>query len=83
MPPGGCPGAPAYYGRIWRCPGPAGLYKGGLVLYYGGCLFVLQPALGESPTHFTLFLQQLLERDRGGMGIRVVIDENRDRVMFV
>ena len=60
MPPGGCPGAPAYYGRIWRCPGPAGLYKGGLVLYYGGCLFVLQPALGESPTHFTLFLQQLL-----------------------
>ena len=32
MPPGAAPGLPAYYGRIWRFPGPATLCKG--AIYY-------------------------------------------------
>ena len=32
MPPGAAPGLPAYYGRIWRFPGPARLCKG--AIYY-------------------------------------------------
>ena len=67
MPPGAAPGVPAYYGRIWRFPGPAMLCKGAIYYITGSIHSYCKRAWVELPfvIHYSYIIScQLGNGDR-------------------
>ena len=68
MPPGAPPGLPAYYGRIWRFPGPATLCKGAIYYITGSTHSYCKTGRVELPLviHYSYIISWEVDGDAEG-----------------